>query len=238
MFGGGGGVDGDGLLAGAGEAEHTGDGDDGVFACLGEECYAVVALAVLAAEFLDHLGIVALVVSEGLAGAFGTTQFAAVADVLVAARLEAIADVVGFHFGHCAEDGDEHRQERVRLAVGEEDRHLFLLEVDIHAGLLAGVNVVEHVGGVAAQARQLADQQGVDTLGNAVEEALVEHGSVGAFLAAAGLLGVSADELEPVVAGVGGEVVHLTGGVLSVAGGADAGVDYGCFHIFENVLMS
>ena len=51
------------------------------------------------------------------------------------------------------------------------------------------------------------------------------------------LLGEYFDYLQLVALGVGGEVFHLSGGVLAVAGGGYTGVDCGGFHIFKNVLM-
>ena len=102
-------MDGDGgLLLVLGEAEHTGDGDDGVFAGAGELGDAVVALAVFATQLLDHLGIVAHVVFRRLAGAFGTAQLAAFSDVFVEAGLEAELDVFALHFGDGAEDGNKY----------------------------------------------------------------------------------------------------------------------------------
>ena len=230
-------MDGDGLLAGAGESEDVCDGDDGALAGAGELGDAVVALAGGATEFFYHLGIVALVFGDGLAGAFWTAQLAAVGDVFVAATLEAELDILALHFGDGAEDGNEYHQERVRLAVGGEDGKLLLLEIDVQPAILAEHNVRKDVVGVAAQAVEGVEEEDVDFMADTIDEAFVQDGAFGAFFCACDLFGVGADNLDVVGLGVVVEVVELSVGVMPVVGAADTGVDNCGFIHCVIVLM-
>ena len=206
-------------------------GDDGVFVDSAEAGDAVVAFAVGLAELFEDFWVVFAVFGGGLAVAHLAAYLAAVADVFLFAGVEAVFDVLALHFGHGAEDGDEDHEEGVRLSVGLEDGELLFLKIDVDVGVLAVEDVVQYVFDVAAQAGELADEDDVDLLCCGVDEALVEDGSVNALFGAGDFFGVGADDLDVVGLGVAGEVVNLALGVLAVAEGGDAGVDYGFFHV-------
>lgn len=216
------------VVVGAFEDVET--GSDGAFVDLAEAGDAVEAFAVGAAQLFEDFGIVFAVLLGGLAVADFAAQLAAVADVFVAATVEAELDVLALHFGHCPQYGNENHKEWVGLAVGLEDGELLLLKVYVDVAVLAIEDVVQYVLGVAAQAGQLADQQDVDFLGDAVDEAFVQDGAFVAFFCSGDFFGEGLGNLDVVGLGVVGEVFDLALGVLSVAEGTNAGVDDGFFH--------
>ena len=128
----------------------------------------------------------------------------------------------------------------MRLAVGGEDGHLLLLEIDVYAALFAEQNVLQDILGVAANTRQLGEQDGADVVGDAIFKAFVQLRPLGALAIARQVLVKNSGHREARGLGIARQVGNLAVGVLAVAavlvvGGGNAGVDYGGVHCWECV---